>query len=230
MRIDFSEAPIKNRGFSEKPMSFMDDAAKSFLSAIVDVVAIETGNQFAREHWQHTQLQNLLDHASQRSAFWRERLGSKKIKDISLPHIPILSRSEVRRQVEAEGSLLPNKITPVSKYATSGSSGTPVQFFASGMNDRYNTVRSLAQYFIEGRDLTLNGTVFKPSLRQQIDEGFVVEKSDGWLGALNAVFKSGNYKKFKHARPNSRSAAQGIEQGCDRLSCDPTQSSRDAFR
>lgn len=201
MRLDFSEAPIKNRAFSEKPMSFIDDAAKVFLSTIIDMVAIETGNQLAREHWQHTQVRNLLEHASQRSAFWRERIGSKKIKDTSLSHIPILTRSEITRQVEAEGSLLPSTIQ-VSKHATSGSSGTPVQFFSSGMNARYNSARSIAQYFMEGRDLSLNGTVFKPSLRQKIDQGFVVEKSNGWLGALNALFKGGNYKKFRHARPN----------------------------
>ena len=58
-------------------MSFIDEAPKTFLSAIIDVVAIETGNQAAREHWQRKQLQNLLEHAGQRSAFWRDQIGAK---------------------------------------------------------------------------------------------------------------------------------------------------------
>jgi hypothetical protein len=53
LRLDFSEAPLKNRAFSEKPMSFVDEAPKALFGAIIDVVAIETGNRAAREHWQH---------------------------------------------------------------------------------------------------------------------------------------------------------------------------------
>ena len=202
MRFNFSEAPLKNRAFSEKPMSFVDEAPKTFLSAIIDVVAIETGNRAAREHWQHRQLENLLQHAGQRSAFWRDRIGGKKAKGISLSDLPILTRSDVVKQIETEGSLLPSNIIGVSKHATSGSSGTPVQFFVSEMNARYNNVRSVAQYFMEGCDLTLNNTVLKPSLRKRTQGGFVVEKTNGWLGPLNSLFKGGNYKKINLSRPN----------------------------
>jgi phenylacetate-CoA ligase len=202
MRLDFSEAPLRNRAFSEKPMSFIDEAPKTFLSAIVDVVAIETGNRAARDHWQHKQLQNLLEHAGQRSAFWRERIGAKKIKGISLSDLPILTRSDVIKQVETEGSLLPSDTIGVSKHATSGSSGTPVQFFVSEMNVRYNNIRDVAQYFMEGCDLTLNNTVFRPSSRNRTEAGFVVEKTTGWLGALNSFFKCGDYKKISHSNPN----------------------------
>jgi phenylacetate-CoA ligase len=161
MQFDFSKLPLRNRAFSEKPMTFIDRGAKNFLAAMIDLIAIETGNRAAREYWQHKQLQNLLQHAAQRSAFWRQRVGSAKIKDISLSDLPILSRSEVVKQVETEGSLLPSD-GPIAtrRAATSGSSGTPVQFFASDMNAEYNAVRSLAQYFMEGRDLTLNRTRF----------------------------------------------------------------------
>src|ERR1039458_6095073 len=163
MRFDFSGVPLKNRAFSEKPMTFIDQAPKNFLGAIIDLVAIETGNRTAREHWQQKQLQNLLQHATQKSAFWRERIGTKRIKDINLLDLPVLTRSDVVKQVETEGSLLPHSGTiPAKIHSTSGSSGTPVQFFVSEMNAHYNTVRSTAQYFIEERDLTLNRTRFKP--------------------------------------------------------------------
>ena len=161
MRFDFSKVPLKNRAFSEKPMTFIDQEAKNFLAAIIDLVAIETGNRAAREHWQHKQLQNLLQHAAQKSAFWRERIGPKKIKDVCVSDFPILTRSDVVKQVATEGSLLsPSGTIGTKKLATSGSSGTPAQFFVSDMNAQYNTVRSAAQYFIEGRDLTLNRTRF----------------------------------------------------------------------
>lgn len=200
IQLDFSEAPLKNRAFSEKPMSFIDEASKTFLGGIIELVVIETGNPAAREYWQHKQFQNLLEHARQRSAFWRNRIGSKKIKDISPSDLPILTRSDVVKQVETEGSLLQGEPITVGKHATSGSSGTPVQFFTSEMNARYNDLRSIAQFFMEGRDLTLNITVCKPSSRARAKGGFVVEQKTGWLGPLNSLFKVGNYKNIGHSR------------------------------
>jgi phenylacetate-CoA ligase len=200
--LDFSEAPLRNRAFSEKPMSFIDEAPKALLGAIIDVVAIETGNRAAREHWQRKQLHNLLQHAGQRSAFWRERIGAKNIKGISLSDLPVLTRSDVVKQVETEGSLLPSGPIATKGHATSGSSGTPVQFFISQMNGDYNNIRSIAQYFMEGRDLTFNRTVFKASTRNLTEAGFAVENTTGWLGPLNPFFKFGNYKKITHSHPN----------------------------
>lgn len=202
MQFDFSKLPLKNRAFSEKPMTFIDQDAKNFLAAVIDVVAIETGNRAAREYWQHKQLQNLLQFASQKSAFWRERIGTRKIKDIGLSDLPVLTRSGVTKQVEAEGSVLPpNGSIPTIKFATSGSSGTPVQFFVSEMSAHYNTVRSLAQYFMEGRDLTLNRTRFSRAPKR-IQDGFSVKKTDGSLGPLSGLFKCGTTKEFLHINPN----------------------------
>jgi phenylacetate-CoA ligase len=202
MQFDFSKVPLKNRAFSEKPMTFIDQDAKNFLAAVIDVAAIETGNRAAREYWQHKQLQNLLQFASQKSAFWRERIGTRKIKDIGPSDLPVLTRSDVAKQVETEGSLLPADGTiPTKKFATSGSSGTPVQFFVSDMNAHYNTVRSLAQYFMEGRDLTLNRTRFSRAPRR-IQDGFSVKKKDGSLGPLSGLFKCGTSKEFLHINPN----------------------------
>jgi phenylacetate-CoA ligase len=203
MRFDFSDTPFRRQAFSEKPMSFIDQAPKNILGAVIDLVAIETGNANARDYWQHKQLQNLLQHAAQRSAFWRNRIGTKRVTDIGLSNLPILTRNDLTKQFEAEGSLLPAGGTMrATKNATSGSSGRPVQFFVSEMNEYYNTVRSIAQYFMEGRDLTLNKTVLKPPLRHQTEAGFVVEKTVGWLGPLNMLFKGGICKQINHARPN----------------------------
>lgn len=211
MRLDFSELPLKNRAFSEKPMTFIDQAPKNFLAAIIDLVAIETGNRTACEHWQHKQLQNLLQHAVQRSAFWRQRIGTKKINDIDLSDLPILNRSDVVKQVEAEGSLLPpNGTIPTRKHSTSGSSGTPVQFFVSEMNTHYNTVRSAAQYFMEGRDLALNRTRFRQEPMSS-KNGFKVKKEDGWLGALGPVFRCGMNKHIEYFNPDFNALCKELE-------------------
>jgi len=121
---------------------------------------------------------------------------------MSLSDLSVLTGGDVVKQVETEGSPLPSKTTPVSKHATSRSSGTPVQFYVSEMNVRYNNIRDVAQYLMDGCDLTLNNTVFRPSSRNRTEEGFAVEKTTGWLGALNSLFKCGHYKKIRCSRPN----------------------------
>jgi phenylacetate-CoA ligase len=214
MRLDFSEVPLKNRAFSEKPMTFIDQAPKNFLAAIIDLVAIETGNRTAREYWQQKQLQNLLQHATQRSAFWRERIVTNKINDINLSRLPILTRSEVVRQVETEGSLLPpGERIRTRKHSTSGSSGTPVHFFISEMNTEYNAVRSAAQYFMEGRDLTLNRTRTRPEPMSN-SNGFTVEKRDSWLEPLGSLVRCGINKHIEYFHPN-------INALCEELKRDP---------
>lgn len=74
-------------------------------------------------------------------------------------------------------------------------------FFVSEMSAHYNTVRSLAQYFMEGRDLTLNRTRFSRAPKR-IQDGFSEKKKDGSLGPLSALFKCGNTKEFLHINPN----------------------------
>jgi phenylacetate-coenzyme A ligase PaaK-like adenylate-forming protein len=202
MSLNFSTLPLKNKAFSEKPMTFIDPEPKFYLSAIIDLIAIETGHRTAREHWQNKQLQNLLQHAAQRSAFWRKRIGTKRIKDINLSDLPILTRSDVVKQVETEGSLLSqSEVSHITKHSTSGSSGTPVQFFVSSKNSYYNNVRSVAQYFMDGRDLTLNVTRFK-SAPNRLEGGFSVEETGSWLGPLSVLFKAGNTKNIFHLNPN----------------------------
>jgi phenylacetate-CoA ligase len=159
MRLDFSKVPLKNRAFSEKPMTFIDQAPKNLLGAIIDLVAIETGNRAAREHWQQMQFRNLLTHATQRSAFWRSRTAGRRLSGIEPASLPRLTRENLRNQVASEGPLLTAADgIPTEMHATSGSSGIPVRFFISEFNSRYNVIRSLAQFFLEGLDLSLNRT------------------------------------------------------------------------
>ena len=211
MRFDFSDMPIRKRAFSEKPMTFCDPEPKNFLSAILDIAAIETGNPPAREHWQSAQLYNLIKHAAERSPFWRKRINARKFSGVTLSSLPILERGAVVKQIVDEGPLLrPSDQIAVNNSSTSGSSGEPVRFFASGMNARYNHVRSAAQYFLEGRDLKLNRVQidYAPHLQK---EGLKVTRSEAWLGPLSSFFACGANKVIEYLRPDMQSFRRELE-------------------
>ena len=211
MRFDFSDLPIRKRAFSERPMTFCDPEPKNFLSAILDIAAIETGNPLAREHWQTAQLGNLIKHAAERSSFWRQRIGARKLSGVTLSSLPVLERGAVMKQIVDEGPLLrASDQIAVHNSSTSGSTGEPVKFFASGMNARYNHVRSVAQYFLEGRDLKLNRVQidYTPQLHK---EGMKVTKSAAWLGALSDFFDCGANKVIEYFRPEMKRFREELE-------------------
>ncbi len=181
MRIDFSGAPLCARPFSEKPMTFCQPADVGTFAGILDLIAVETGERAAREHWQAAQLRNLVSHALQHSAVWRRRLNAKRLPgNIKLADLPILTRTELNAQVAAEGSLIkPPSPLQATTHATSGSSGTPAEFFVTSMNATYNRMRSLAQYFMDGLDISLNKVRFRT---KQVDDpaGFTVKHEESW--------------------------------------------------
>ena len=59
----------------------------------------------------------------------------------------------------------------------------------------------MAQYFMEGRDLTLNRTRFL-SAKNRMEGGFSVENTDSWLGPLSALFRAGSNKDILHLQPD----------------------------
>jgi len=198
--FDFSGYRLRNRGFSEKPMTFLDAEPRTLLSAITEIALIETGSRSAREHWQQIQLRNLVKHVTQRSAFWRSRIGSRKASDIDLASLPILTRQDLRTQVASEGPLLrPADGFTTKAHSTSGSSGVPVQFFLSDFNGNYNGIRSLAQFFLDGLDLSLNRTQVRPAA-DPVTGGVSVVKAESWLGSLHPLFKSGKNKHIAYFR------------------------------
>jgi phenylacetate-CoA ligase len=208
MKFDFSKYPISGQGYSARPMAFLDIVPGKLLGGILELTLIETASRAARERWQKTQLRNLLAHAAQRSAFWRDRLGAKRA-DTKLSVLPILSRADVRQQVEREGSLLrAGDGLQISKHATSGSSGTPIEFHTSQMNLQYNAVRYMAQEFIEGRDLSVNRTRIKTAGASSavkfagIPAGLTVEKEPSWLGDMGSIFASGEFKLIECLNPD----------------------------
>jgi phenylacetate-coenzyme A ligase PaaK-like adenylate-forming protein len=128
-----------------------------------------------------------LQFATQRSAIWRKRIDANKISRVNLADLPILTRADVIKQVEAEGPLLsPSDRIRTIKHSTSGSSGTPVQFFVTEMNKEFGEVRFAAQYFLEGFDLASNSTQRRPEPMPQ--NGFTVEKKIHHLRASVHLF------------------------------------------
>jgi phenylacetate-CoA ligase len=210
MKFDFSTLPFKSKAFNEDPMKFVEPDPKSFLSAMIDLIMIETGRRKARENWQKAQLRNLLKHARERSPFWRERIATRKLSGLTLSDLPILTRNDVIHQVKSEGPLLgKDDGFGVKMHSTSGSSGTPVKFFISHMNSDYSQARSLAQYLMEGRDLSLNRVRVRPldyneakELRIDEKKGFHVEVSGSWLGPLGRLFQGGINKTISYLSPN----------------------------
>jgi phenylacetate-CoA ligase len=210
MKFDFSGCPISDEAFSEGPMTILDATPKAMLAGIVEIALIETGNRKSRERWQKAQLRNLLTHAAQRSQFWRGRMGWRT-SDAKLGTLPILTREDVKKQVAAEGPLLSStEVGGPKPHSTSGSSGVPVQFFVSQVNSDYNQIRSLAQYFIDGKDLSLNRTrvqAAKADTARKLanqSSGFMVQRESGWLGELDRVIKSGKFKYIEYLNPNVR--------------------------
>src|SRR5262249_51125287 len=190
MRFDFTALPLTGKAFSEKPMAFCEPQSVSSMWGIMELIAIETANRKARERWQAAQLQNPLKHAAANSAFWEQRIGTRNADDIKLSSLPALTRNQVREQVKSEGALIPANTMESRKHATSGSTGVPVEFFASQFNSRYNQVRSVAQYFLEGRDLSLNRVRLRPK-PVSAKNGLSVTRSSPWLGILDGFIRSG---------------------------------------
>ncbi len=179
-------------------MTILDPEPRAILSAITEIALIETGSRSALERWQQIQLRNLVNHATQRSAFWRARIGGRKASDFDLAALPILTRQDLRTQVLSEGPLLrPADGLLTKAHSTSGSTEVPVQFFASDVNGNYNTVRSLAQFFLEGLDLSLNRTKFVYNNGIAKDDIYV-QQNETWIGSLSTVFKSGKNKDIHY--------------------------------
>src|SRR5262249_40064549 len=77
----------------------------------------------------------------------------------------------------------------------------PAEFFVSRMNAQYNEMRSTAQYFLEGRDLALNRVRLYPK-SSPTKNGFSVQKSSSWMGALDPFLRTGTNKFIEYLHPN----------------------------
>jgi phenylacetate-CoA ligase len=199
--LDLTARPLQPDGYGDRPFSFLDQAAQNDLANITAIDLIENGDRTARENWQNRQLTNLLRHAQTRSKFWQKRMPSRIANHGFMKYLPIQSREDVAAQLKLEGSLMADDgNAPVLNYASTGSTGTPVKIYASRQNGYYNTVRSLAQYFINNLSLEENRVFIGPatSLEKLSRNSLVVDSTDSWAGPLSGVFRNGPAKKIVH--------------------------------
>lgn len=189
---------VKKDGFSGQPLTFLEASAGEDLSTCLQIHLLENGSRQARENWQLRQLINLVQFAYQNSKFWRERLPQNIPNKNFLQTLPIQTRDDVNKQVAIEGSLVGEESADrVMNYPSSGSTGIPVKVFSMNQNARYNEIRSIAQYFIEKRDLNLNRTFIKPAdgdISHSKSPTLSVEHYGSWIGNLSSIFEHGDYK------------------------------------
>ena len=164
MFSDLTGRPINANGYSNSPFTFLDQSVQIDLANITAINLIENGSREARERWQSRQLTNLLKHAQKNSKFWRQRMPSRPISPGIIKYLPIQSREDVAVQYKLDGSLVARDgKTPASSYASTGSTGTPVKVYITPENGYYNSIRGMAQYFIDGLSLDENLVHIAPS-------------------------------------------------------------------
>jgi phenylacetate-CoA ligase len=202
MFSDLITRSLNSNAFDDHQFGFLDQAGQVGLNNITAINLIENGDRTARESWQNRQLTNLLKHARARSNFWRQRMPSRMITHDIMKYLPILGRADITTQVKLEGSLVPTNGAPVSTYSSTGSTGTPVKVYVCPQNGYYNSIRSLAQYFINGLTLEENRTSIIPanSLAKLEEETPAVVLSDSWAGPLRKIFRTGSVRRitYKH--------------------------------
>jgi phenylacetate-CoA ligase len=201
MLSDLTARSLCSDAYSDRPYSFLDQDAQNYLANITAIDLIENGDRSARETWQNRQLSNLLRHAHSRSKFWQQRMPSRVINHRIMKFLPIQSREDTRFQVAHEGALLAsNGDAPVSSYASTGSTGTPVKVYVTEANGYYNDLRSLAQFLMNGLSLEENFTRIGPATSLAVLEkkALAVAVEDSWAGPLSGVFRTGKAKKIAH--------------------------------
>jgi len=189
---------VRLGAYSRQPFTFVSTKIHNDLASIFEIAMIENDSRDAREIWQQSQLQNLLHYAYSNSSFWRSRIPRVLPSVDPLKSLKLLTRKDLSFQVATEGSLFRvSDDSSIQSYASSGSTGTPVKVYATLQNVRYNGLRSLAQYFIENRELNHNRTFIKPAdgnLSLNSKPVLRVERFDSWLGDMKNLYASGGYK------------------------------------
>ena len=222
MKSDLSSRPINVGAFGERPFTFLTPAVQEDLSNIAAIELIENGDRVARETWQKRQLTNLLRHAHTQSRFWRQRMPSRVISNAILGYLPVQSREDVAAQVNAEGSLVKSDgRAPVSSYASTGSTGTPVKVFCSPQNGYYNIVRYMAQFFVDKLSFDEPRVMIGPPTNVAMLEknSIIVKTTEAWAGPLSRVFRNGPDKQINHLYDDDALVAELLKDRVGYLVC-----------
>lgn len=179
MKMDFY-LEIQDDPYNKNFFSFLNPQHKQFLADILEFLIIEKASRKALENWQLAQLNNLFDYAKERSEFWRNRLPDHKITSYEdLKSIPLLTRENIKQQVESEGCLAKEgEEGKIGVHHTSGSSGVAIKFFHTEKNREYDTIRSITRQIMGNLEthrnqvrLFASSYIEFPGFKTQINEG-----------------------------------------------------------
>lgn len=202
MFSDLLTRPLNPKAYTDlRLFTLLDQAAQNDLANITAINLVENGDPVARQNWQNQHLTNLLRYAQAHSKFWRQRMPSRVINHEVMKYLPIQSRQDIAAQAEREGTLVVTSgNTPVSSYASTGSTGTPVKVYVSRENGYYNLIRNLAQYFINNLSLDEDRVQIFPatSLAKLEKRSLTVELAGSWAGPLSKIFRNGTAKRIIH--------------------------------
>jgi phenylacetate-coenzyme A ligase PaaK-like adenylate-forming protein len=200
MFSNFTTRPLQSDAYADRPFSFLTPAALEDFANIAAIDLIENGDRAARESWQNKQLTNLLRHAHARSNFWRQRMPSRVISHDIMKYLPVLTREKIASQVSLEGALATTDGAAPMVYSSTGSTGTPVRIYTTQQNGYYNTLRYLAQYFINELSLEENHVkIGPPTSLDVLEKGKIrVKSADTWAGVLSKVFRNGSSRTITH--------------------------------
>ena len=106
MDFRFLSDRMKSSAFSSRPFSFLDTKERDAFALVMEILLLETGSRRSCETWQHNQLAALSGQARKRSKFWADRITKVPKNMNDLKNLPILTRKDLQKQVESEGSLI----------------------------------------------------------------------------------------------------------------------------
>ena len=156
--------------------------AAALVQAFALIEHVEHGRAKPRRDYQMDRLSLLLGHAQAHSPFWRARLPAQAA---SIADLPVLTRAELRAQVEAEGALpLPPDHGAPQKASTSGSTGATLTLSCSAFNAAYNESRYSFDDVVGGRRLDLPLTYVAAKVSD-------VEELDRWPSRTGSVWRTG---------------------------------------
>jgi phenylacetate-CoA ligase len=194
MQLNFRGRQQNVNGYSDQPFAFVDSDAHRLIGHMTSIDLIENGERRAREYWVKKQFGNLVNHAYLKSEFWRERIPSGAGRQDVLQNFPVLTRRELRAQVEKEGPVFGDKKSSET-YQSTGSTGTPLKGFVCPQSSYYNAARGLAQYLIDDLPFDENRVEITPIFRpEDLGKTVLYKTGANWAGPLSRVYQNGSNK------------------------------------
>lgn len=164
--------------------------------------------QFEKKQWaerdaiigeQFKQLQQLLFFAQKNSPFWRARFKQqqldrswiKNLTPLTFSQLLPLKRQELQKDInQIKASNPPKEHGPLNEARSSGSTGTPIITFGTGITQLFWDAFSIREHLWQQRDfnLTLAAIRSLPKDKARAPDGDI---SKGWGSAVSKVFEAG---------------------------------------